>query len=88
MVVVGQRRPGGSHNDLSIVAARRNRGSPRPDDHVIVLLGATGDLARRKLLPGLFHLAVAGLLPDNYRIVGSARRALTDEQFREHAANR
>jgi glucose-6-phosphate 1-dehydrogenase len=59
--------------------------APRPDDHVIVLLGATGDLARRKLLPGLFHLSVAGLLPDEYRIVGSARRPLTDEQFREHA---
>lgn len=62
------------------------RGSaPRPDDHIIVLFGATGDLARRKLLPGLFHLFVAGLLPDRYRIVGSARRTLTDEQFREHA---
>jgi glucose-6-phosphate 1-dehydrogenase len=57
----------------------------RPDDHVIVLVGATGDLARRKLLPGLFHLSVAGLLPDKYRIIGSARRALTSEQFREHA---
>ncbi len=29
---------------------------PRPDDRVIVLFGGTGDLARRKLLPGLFHL--------------------------------
>ena len=57
----------------------------RPDDHVIVLFGATGDLARRKLLPGLFRLSAAGLLPDRYRIVGSARRALTSEQFREHA---
>ncbi len=56
-----------------------------PDDHVIVLFGATGDLARRKLLPGLFHLFVAGLLPARYRIIGSARRALTDEQFRGHA---
>ncbi len=56
-----------------------------PDDHVIVMFGATGDLARRKLLPGLFHLAVAGLLPDRYRIIGSARRSVTDEQFREHA---
>jgi len=56
-----------------------------PDDHVIVLFGATGDLARRKLLPGLFHLFVAGLLPAGYRIIGSARRALTDEQFRGHA---
>jgi len=56
-----------------------------PDDHVIVLFGATGDLAKRKLLPGLFHLSVAGLLPARYRVVGSARRALTDQQFREHA---
>ena len=31
--------------------------SPKPDNHVIVLFGATGDLAKRKLLPGLFHLA-------------------------------
>ena len=32
-----------------------------PDDHVVVLFGGTGDLARRKLLPGLFRLAQAGL---------------------------
>ncbi|MDF3287972.1 glucose-6-phosphate dehydrogenase [Streptomyces silvisoli] len=64
--------------------------SPRsqvPDDHVIVLFGATGDLARRKLLPGLFHLANAGLLPRRWRIVGSTRAssALSDEEFRQHA---
>jgi Glucose-6-phosphate dehydrogenase, NAD binding domain len=60
---------------------------PRPDDHVIVVLGGTGDLARRKLLPGLFHLHVAGLLPREYRVIGSAPEsfALTDEQFRAHA---
>ena len=39
--------------------------------HVIVLFGATGDLARRKLLPGLFHLSQAGLLPE-CRIVGTS----------------
>jgi glucose-6-phosphate 1-dehydrogenase len=59
--------------------------TPRPDDHVIVLFGATGDLARRKLLPGLFHLAAAGLMPGRYRIIGSSRRDLTDEQFGELA---
>ncbi|MDA8319194.1 MAG: hypothetical protein M0030_05210, partial [Actinomycetota bacterium] len=42
-----------------------------PDDHVIALFGATGDLAKRKLLPGLFHLAKSGLLPKNYQIIGS-----------------
>jgi glucose-6-phosphate 1-dehydrogenase len=58
-----------------------------PDDHVIVLFGATGDLAKRKLLPGLFHLHAAGLLPRGYRIIGSAPKsfAMTEEQFRAHA---
>src|ERR1700747_1591161 len=59
----------------------------RPDDHVVVLFGATGDLASRKLLPGLFHLAVAGLLPERWRIVGTATRrsALSDRIFRDRA---
>jgi glucose-6-phosphate 1-dehydrogenase len=59
--------------------------SPRPGNHVIVLFGATGDLARRKLLPGLFHLAAAGLMPDKYEIIGSSRKGQTDEEFRERA---
>jgi glucose-6-phosphate 1-dehydrogenase len=59
----------------------------RPDDHVIVLFGATGDLAKRKLLPGLFHLAAAGLLPRKYKIIGSspAQFAISSEEFRSHA---
>ncbi len=68
-------------------ARSRPPGAPHPDDHVIVLFGATGDLARRKLLPGLFHLAAAGLLPTHYRIVGTAPAefAICDAAFREHA---
>ena len=54
----------------------------RPDDHVIVLFGATGDLAKRKLLPGLYHLFEAGLLPRRYRIIGTSRRPLGDDEFR------
>jgi glucose-6-phosphate 1-dehydrogenase len=59
----------------------------RPENHVIVLFGATGDLAKRKLLPGLYHLAVAGLLPEKYRIIGAATpdAGLSDEEFRSHA---
>ncbi len=61
--------------------------SPKPDNHVVVLFGATGDLAKRKLLPGLFHLHAAGLLPREYRVIGSAPpdSAITTEQFRAHA---
>ena len=51
------------------------------DPHVIVLFGATGNLARRKLLPGLLHLSQAGLLPE-CRIVGTALDELDDEGFR------
>jgi len=64
---------------------RARRPAPRPGNHVIVVFGATGDLARRKLLPGLFHLAAAGLMPDRYQIIGSSRQVLTDDQFRELA---
>src|ERR1700721_999746 len=62
-------------------------GLPRPDNHVVVLFGATGDLAKRKLLPGWFHLYASGLLPKEFRLIGSAppNTAMTDEQFREHA---
>jgi glucose-6-phosphate 1-dehydrogenase len=60
-------------------------GIAKPDDHVLVIFGATGDLARRKLLPGLWHLAETGLLPDDYRIVGASRDDRSDEEFREFA---
>jgi len=70
-------------------AMTRNDADQRPDNHVMVLFGATGDLARRKLLPGLFHLHAAGLLPREYRVIGSAPPsfALTDEQFRAQVAD-
>jgi glucose-6-phosphate 1-dehydrogenase len=56
-----------------------------PGDQVIVLFGATGDLAKRKLLPGMFHLAQVGLMPERFRIVGAARKPLGEEEFRELA---
>ena len=54
------------------------------EPHVIILFGATGDLAARKLLPGLLHLAMTGMMPD-YRIVGASTSTLTDEEFRHLA---
>ena len=52
--------------------------------HVIVLFGATGDLARRKLLPGLLRLSYSGLLPE-YRIIGTSLEELDDTAFHEFA---
>jgi glucose-6-phosphate 1-dehydrogenase len=64
-----------------------SNGYTRPENHVVVIFGATGDLAKRKLLPGWFHLYAAGLLPKEFRLIGSAPpgSAMTDEQFREYA---
>jgi glucose-6-phosphate 1-dehydrogenase len=56
-----------------------------PQDQVIVLFGGSGDLAKRKLLPGLFHLTVAGLMPERFRIIGTSRSDRSDEEFRELA---
>src|SRR5215208_1996868 len=54
------------------------------EPHVIVLFGATGDLAKRKLLPGLLHLTEAGLIPD-CRIVGTSLEDIDDVAFRTSA---
>ncbi len=52
--------------------------------HVLVLFGATGDLAARKLFPGLYRLAAAGRLPDDYRVIGSGRHSPgSDDDFRD-----
>jgi glucose-6-phosphate 1-dehydrogenase len=55
-------------------------GSPQ----VVVLVGATGDLAKRKLLPGLFHLSSAGFIP-GCRIIGVSLDNLDTEGFRQQA---
>ncbi|WP_430911198.1 glucose-6-phosphate dehydrogenase [Methylobacterium sp. sgz302541] len=51
---------------------------------VVVLVGATGDLARRKLLPGLFHLACAGFIPA-LRVIGVSLDDLDADSFRTFA---
>lgn len=51
----------------------------------IVIFGATGDLARSKLLPALYHLEAAGRLPAETRIVASGRRPWEPQQWRQEA---
>jgi glucose-6-phosphate 1-dehydrogenase len=54
------------------------------DPHVIVLFGATGDLAKRKLIPGLAYLDQSDLAPD-IQIIGTSLEDLTVDEFREIA---
>jgi glucose-6-phosphate 1-dehydrogenase len=51
----------------------------------LLMFGATGDLARRMLLPSLYGLDSDGLLPPELRIIGTARTELDDAGFRERA---
>ena len=66
-------------------AARPRRGvTDGLDPHVIVLFGATGDLARRKLLPGMAHLVHSALTPD-IQVVGTSLEDHDDASFRAFA---
>ena len=57
-------------------------GKPEPPPpQAIVIFGASGDLAQRKLLPALYHLFLEGLLPSRFAIVGLARSEMSDEDF-------
>ena len=53
-----------------------------PDPNVVVLFGATGDLARRKVVPAIFQLWVGGLLPERFALVCFGRRDLDDATIR------
>jgi glucose-6-phosphate 1-dehydrogenase len=57
------------------------------DPCAIVMFGASGDLAQRKLLPALFDLARHGCLAPRFRLVGFARSPMSDDDFRARAAD-
>ena len=54
-----------------------------PEPAAMVIFGASGDLTHRKLLPALYSLTRDRLLPSRFAIIGFARRAMTDEAFRD-----
>ncbi|MBY4677067.1 glucose-6-phosphate dehydrogenase [Marinobacterium arenosum] len=60
--------------------------APADSSSDIVFFGVLGDLAQRKLLPAIYQLERAGLLPDDCRILGLARTALDDGGFRDICA--
>ena len=53
-----------------------------PERHVLVVFGATGDLAHRKVIPSLFQLGKSGPAKDRTIVLGCARAGLDDEGFR------
>ena len=56
------------------------------DPFDLVIFGGTGDLARRKILPGLYRRFWAGQMPEEARIIGAARSEMDDKAFRDFVA--
>src|ERR1700733_12666160 len=54
---------------------------------VIVILGATGDLTWRKLIPGIYNLHLDKWLPQKFAVIGVSRTEMNDDAFREHVHN-
>src|ERR1700721_582827 len=56
-----------------MTAGMSDQSTPTPDPHALVLFAPRGALARRRLLPGLYRLGQTGLMPEDFRIIGSGR---------------
>ncbi len=66
----------------------RASASPDPGPTIFVLFGATGDLAKRMVIPAFYRLALEGLLPRDWQLVGNGRGDVAHEDFRKHVHER
>ncbi|MBO5781341.1 MAG: glucose-6-phosphate dehydrogenase [Opitutales bacterium] len=57
----------------------------RPSNQILAIFGASGDLAKRKLMPSLFGLFSRGFMPEKFAVVGVSRTKFDDESFRKYA---
>jgi len=55
----------------------------KPDSCAFVIFGVTGDLTHRLVMPSLYNLAAAGLLPEKFCVVGVARRGTSNDALRD-----
>lgn len=59
----------------------------KPDSHLIIIFGASGDLTYRKLIPALYKLMLKDLLPEKYAILGLGRTRMTGGKFRDRMSS-
>ena len=58
----------------------------KPENCILIIFGASGDLTQRKLIPGLFNLYRRDLMPESFLIFGASRTKWSDQEFRERMA--
>ncbi|MGL5636325.1 MAG: glucose-6-phosphate dehydrogenase, partial [Bacteroidales bacterium] len=59
----------------------------RPENQILVIFGASGDLTKRKLIPSLFHLYRSDKLPKHFVVLGIGRSSYTNDEYREYLTN-
>jgi glucose-6-phosphate 1-dehydrogenase len=75
------------HVDGGQIPDTPNIKAKKPEPCVLVIFGITGDLAKRKLIPALYHLALSGSLPDDFAVVGFSRSAKDPVALRERLSS-
>src|SRR6266496_1447618 len=56
---------------------------PTGDSCILIIFGASGDLTKRKLIPGLYNLACAGCMNPQFEVLGIGRTPMSSEEFRK-----
>src|ERR1700692_1892616 len=56
---------------------------PTGDSCVLIIFGASGDLTKRKLIPGLYNLSCVGCMNPQFEVLGIGRTAMSSEEFRK-----
>src|ERR1043165_7128992 len=69
------RRPSAGEKTAAVVRLK--------DPLTIVIFGASGDLAHRKLIPALYHLHAGGFMPERFAVIGFSRTPMSDDAFRQ-----
>jgi glucose-6-phosphate 1-dehydrogenase len=67
-----------------MAARKRGTAAGAPGPTIFVLFGATGDLAKRMVIPAFYRLALEGLLPRQWLLIGNGRGDVAHEDFRKH----
>ena len=68
---------------MTDVSPQQNPVQNKPDPCAFVIFGVRGDLTHRLVIPALYNLAAAGLLPDRFCVVGVARIAMSSDEVRD-----
>jgi glucose-6-phosphate 1-dehydrogenase len=64
---------------------RKNKMAPtKINPTIIIILGATGDLTWRKLIPAIYNLYLDKWTPDDFAVIGVSRKKITDKEFKKH----